>query len=255
MYWAFVILLLFATCVFLFIRGRKEREFRECERRYREIYDNRKERNVWGREQLYSVVNSNRGTPAERDLILRLLKAGVSPRTIFHDLYVEKSDGRFSQIDLVVATSAGIVVFEVKDYSGWIFGNGRHEQWTQVLAYGREKHRFYNPIMQNGRHIKELRKQLWQFEKIPFFSVIVFDGNCDLRNVSFIPRGTFIVKPWRVMDVLNLIVNDNAPAVYADKAGVVEVLSRAVRNGESMRIQSQHIDNIKDMLGKERVFN
>ena len=41
---------------------------------------------------------------------------------IFHDLYVEKHKGHFSQIDLVVVTEVGIIVFEVKDYSGWIFG-------------------------------------------------------------------------------------------------------------------------------------
>ena len=78
---------------------------------------------------------------------------------IFHDLYVEKHKGYFSQIDLVVVTEVGIIVFEVKDYSGWLFGSGNQSQWTQVLAYGKQKYRFYNPIMQNNKHVTELRKQ------------------------------------------------------------------------------------------------
>ena len=28
-----------------------------------------------------------------------------------------------TQVDVVVATKKGIIVFEIKDYSGWIFGN------------------------------------------------------------------------------------------------------------------------------------
>lgn len=58
-----------------------------------------------------------------------------------------------SQIDVVVATNVGIIVFEVKDYSGWIYGNGNQQKWTQVLSHGREKYRFYNPILQNRSHI------------------------------------------------------------------------------------------------------
>lgn len=94
-----------------------------------------------------------RGTQSERLLILTLLKYGINSGAIFHDLYVYKPDGKTSQIDVVVATSVGIIVFEVKDYSGWIYGKGNQQKWTQVLSYGREKYRFYNPILQNKSHI------------------------------------------------------------------------------------------------------
>lgn len=36
---------------------------------------------------------------------------------------------------------------------------------------------------------------------------------------------------------------------------VVRVLKEAVQNGEKMEIQTQHIENIKDMLGKHRIFD
>lgn len=67
--------------------------------------------------------------------MLKLLKYGIPAQTIFHDLYVKKSNGNFTQIDLVVATKVGIIVFEIKDYSGWIFGTGYKPQWTKVLVY------------------------------------------------------------------------------------------------------------------------
>ena len=83
---------------------------------------------------LKTVTKSYRGTKSERDLVLKLLKHGISSENIFHDLYLEKQNGEFSQIDLVVLTSVGVIVFEVKDFSGWIYGNGNHSYWTNILA-------------------------------------------------------------------------------------------------------------------------
>src|SRR3954469_12835443 len=88
---------------------------------------------------LKTVTSPNRGTGTERDLVLTLLKSGVPKETIFHDLYLKKSNGKYCQVDVVVATSVGIIVFEVKIYSGWIFGTCYQKQWTQVLAFGLEK--------------------------------------------------------------------------------------------------------------------
>jgi hypothetical protein len=210
--------------------------------------------NIKNKKLLETVTKSYRGTNTERNLVLRLLKHGIPAQTIFHDLYVKKYNGNFSQIDLVVATKVGIIVFEVKDYSGWLFGKGNQNQWTQVLAYGREKHRFYNPIMQNNGHITALKKQLKQFEKIPFYSVIVFYGNCRLKDVSFIPQGTFLTYSGRILDVINSIMNKNEPANYSDKYEIVRVLKEAVQNGENVNIQNKHIENIRDMLGKDRIF-
>jgi hypothetical protein len=206
------------------------------------------------KELLETVTNSNRGTGTERALVLNLLKNGIPAQTIFHDLYVRKPNGMYSQIDLVVATSVGVIVFEVKELSGWIFGNGNHSQWTQVLAYGKEKFRLYNPIMQNNGHIQILKKQLKQFETIPFFSIVAFYGNCVLKEVNFIPNGTFLVKWDRLNEVVKKITTENIPAPYTNKREVVNFLKSAVQNGDNEEIQKQHIKNIKDMLGKERVF-
>jgi hypothetical protein len=204
---------------------------------------------------LRTVSTPKRGTYTERDLIVKLLRSGISPKAIFHDLYVRNNNGSFSQIDLVIATNVGIIVIEVKDYSGWIFGNGTHTQWTQVLAYGKEKYHFYNPIMQNNKHISALKNQTKQFKDLPFFSVVVFYGNCELRDISFVPNGTFVVKSNRVLEVMNIIMTTNKPARYTDKYEVVRVFREAVQNGENIEIQNHHIENIKDMLGRSRVFD
>jgi hypothetical protein len=212
-------------------------------------------RKIRDKQLLETVTKSNRGTRTERDLVLKLLKHGIPAKAIFHDLYVKKPDGEFSQIDLVVAAKSGIIVFEVKNYSGWIFGNGQHREWTQVLAFGQDKFRFYNPIMQNNKHITEIRKKLKQFENIPFYSVVVFYGDCVFKDINFVPDGTFLVKSARLFEVLDIIMNKNKLAPYTDKFEVVKVLKEAVYNGDITAIQTQHRENIKDMLGKHRIYN
>lgn len=117
-----------------------------------QIYLKRKERKL-----IEQVTPITRGEKSERKVILSLLKEGINPKAIFHDLYIQKLNREYTQIDVAVATKAGIIVLEVKDYSGWIFGNEHQKYWTQILAFGKEKHRFYNPVMQNYGHIQAIR--------------------------------------------------------------------------------------------------
>ncbi len=204
---------------------------------------------------LNTVTHFNRGTSSERKLVIKLLKSGIHSKAIFHDLYVKKTNGSFSQIDLVVATKVGLIVIEVKDYSGWIFGTGYKDKWTQVLAYGKKKYRFYNPVLQNKKHIEDLKNHTAQFQQLPFFSVIVFFGDCEFKDVSFIPEGTYLIKAHHVNSVIKAIVDGNSPANYIDKREVVKVLKAAVKNGENESITKQHVGDIKNMLGKHRIFD
>lgn len=203
-------------------------------------------------ELLNTVSSMFRGTPSERFLIVSLLKYGIKAKAIFHDLYVFKPNGKTSQIDVVIATNVGIIVFEVKDYSGWIYGNGNQQKWTQVLSHGREKYHFYNPILQNEVHISQLKRVLK--ENIPFYSIKVFAGNCKLEDISFIPKNTFVTKLYRVVEVIENIINNNPVANYKDKRKVINILSKAVNNGQNNDVAKKHISNIKEMLGEDRVF-
>ena len=166
---------------------------------------NKRKRHKENQELIKTVTTSDRGTNSELRLILKLLKVGIPSETIFHDLIIKKQNHKFSQVDIVLATTQGIVVIEVKDYSGWIFGNGHQNNWTQVMAYGKKKYRFYNPIKQINSQILSLKNSLSQFEKIPFFSIIVFYGDCELKDINYVPEGTFIVKPNRILEALNTI--------------------------------------------------
>ncbi|TDX86909.1 NERD domain-containing protein [Epilithonimonas xixisoli] len=206
------------------------------------------------RNLLQTVTDLDRGTWSERDLVLKLLKYGISEQNIFHDLFIRTHKGNFSQIDLVVTTEVGLFVFEVKDYSGWIYGDGNKTKWTKVLAYGKQKYYFYNPILQNNKHIENLKNQLINFSNIPYFSIVVFYGNCELKDISFVPEGTFITKVERVFEVINLILNNNNKIEYSNLDKILNVLKESQLNGRDYKIQELHKENVKDMLGKHRVF-
>jgi len=195
---------------------------------------------------LETVTKVYRGTRSERNVVLKLLKNGILAKNIFHDLYIE-NNGQYSQIDLVVTTNKGIFIFEIKDYSGWLFGKGNQKQWTQVLAYGREKYRFYNPVMQNNGHIRALQKKLRQIDHLPFYSIIVFYGNCELKDVSLIPNGTFITYSNGFLDIVKKIMNNNLQEEFEDKWGVLNVLTEAVYNGDNIEVIQKHIENVKNI--------
>ena len=209
----------------------------------------------WFQDNYYlkSVTDYGRGTETERKLVIKLLKSGIHFQTIFHDLYIANSNGKYTQIDLVIATKVGIIVIEVKKFSGWIFGNGNQSNWTQVLAYGNQKYRFYNPVFQNNKHIEDLKKQMTQLENIPFYSVIVFYGDCTLKDILSIPTETLIVKHTTVIEVIKKITAENEPANYTNKREILNLFKYAVKTGENKNIRDSHIENIKKMLGKYRV--
>lgn len=191
--------------------------------------------NARNNELIEQVTSSDRGERSERRLVLRLLKMGINPRAIFHDIYLQKANGEYTQIDLAVATSAGLIVFEVKDYGGWIFGNEGQRYWTKVLAYGRLKSRFYNPIMQNNGHIRALRSRLPQNPDIPIYSIIVFYGNCIFRNVTYYSEDTYILHPREVNGVVSELMS-RPNADFGNKHEIMDVLTQAVGNGSDPEI-------------------
>ena len=201
------------------------------------VYARQKERKL-----IKQVTPLTRGEWSERVVILELLKLGINPKAIFHDLYIQKPNGEYTQVDVVVATKAGIIVFEVKDYSGWIFGDEHQKYWTQLLAYGKEKHRFYNPVMQNAGHVRAIRQCLPQNPDIPIYSVIVFFGNCEFKNVTYASSNTFIIYPRSIRQVVSEILKQ-PNAHYGNKYEIMDLFTKAVQNGNNPMIVSAQINS------------
>lgn len=193
-------------------------------------------------ELIEQVTPITRGEWSERRVVLRLLKMGINPKAIFHDLYIQKPNGEYTQVDVAVATKAGIIVFEVKDYSGWIFGNEHQKYWTQLLAYGKEKHRFYNPVMQNSGHIQAIRQCLQQNPDTPIYSVIVFFGSSEFKDVTCNANNTFIIYPRSIQQVVSeILMQPNAN--FGNKYEIMNLFTKAVQNGNNPMIVSSQINS------------
>lgn len=87
--------------------------------------------------------------------------------------------------------------------------------------------------------------------------MVVFYGDCELKEISYVPNGCFIVKARRVLEVIKTIANGNEEVHYTieNENKIVQILREAVANGEISENQIKHKENIKDMLGRHRVFD
>lgn len=63
-------------------------------------------------------------------------KAGAK---FLFNLYIPKENKETTELDLIMICRKGIIVFESKNYSGWIFGDEHSKMWMQTLPSGKGK--------------------------------------------------------------------------------------------------------------------
>jgi hypothetical protein len=120
---------------------------------------------------------------------------------LLNNLTIPFQDGT-TQIDHILVSAKGVFVIETKNYSGWIFGDEKSNQWMQVIY--RVKSRFQNPIHQNYLHVKTI-EQLFDFlPKEQIHSIVVFAGNAQFKTQ--IPNG--VVYLHQLVDVLKTFQED-----------------------------------------------
>ncbi len=86
--------------------------------------------------------------------------AGVLARAGFpalHDVIVRDAWG-LTQVDHLVRLADGIAVLETKAFAGTVTGHVGDRRWVQELRGGRVRTAFGNPVMQNERHVRAVRR-------------------------------------------------------------------------------------------------
>ena len=173
-----------------------------------------------------------------------------NPNCIFLDTYLKTKSGKTIQIDIIAVGKRGIFVFESKDYSGWIFGNGNSNQWTQTIY--REKHRFYNPVKQNSNHIATLKSIIGI--KAPYHSLIVFGSDATLKDISYIPKDTYVITNNRLVEAL-CDINSQPECLTTQEVLKVCKLIHEKRLVPDDDIRNGHIEKIKDATGENRIYS
>ena len=140
------------------------------------------------------------------------------------------------QIDHIFISYKGVFVIETKDYRGRIYGDRYQNGWTQVLAYGGEKHRLYNPIMQNETHRRYVKRIIG--EHFHTYSAVIFI-NADIsriKNSSDILFGKRSFLNWYY----------SLPDCILDYSGIETVRMALTKEmSENPITKEQHISNIR----------
>lgn len=180
--------------------------------------------------------------------LVRVDKTGFSGK-VLQNIYIPKSNGETSEIDLLFITKIGIFVIESKNYSGYIFGTDTNQKWTLTLHAGQgftEKHQFYNPIKQNQTHIKWLNRYL--NEDIRMFSIIAFSQRCELMSIdlSSSPQEVFVCHRNRIPKIIKECFNKYDECLSENR--IEEIYKKlSVLTNVDEAIKAQHI---KDATNK-----
>ena len=176
-------------------------------------------------------------------------KFGCSGRMI-NNVYVPNKQGKYTEIDVLYITRKGIFVFESKNYRGWIFGDGESNYWT-LCASRHAKYKVYNPILQNQGHIRHLSAYVPR--GIPFFSVIAYSGQCEIKKMSQVPVNTYMVHYYDIPTVMQQLWSTH-PDVLSDNQ-VVELFDALVTlrtsNLEIINTHAQSVQNISNNLSSD----
>lgn len=160
---------------------------------------------------------------------------------ILRNIYLPKENGETSEVDIVYITQKGIIVFESKNYSGWIFGDEKNKNWTASLPNG-QKNQFYNPIMQNRTHMKWIASFVG--EDIPLFSVIVFSERCELKKVTVLSEDIKVIKRDYTYAAVRDIWEKNPDAVSAEKIDELYAKLKELTNVDAA-VKAAHIESIE----------
>ena len=183
-----------------------------------------------------------RGAKGET-IVARILGRTIDgEQYVIHDLLFSDKNGNSCQIDHVLINKHGIWVIETKNFSGRIYGDARRREWTQVLAYGNEKNKFYNPVKQNATHIYRLAEYL--DEKNIFFNVVVFLRRADISRVS--AENVFDVRTLSVIKRRDTGLNLTPEQMQNFYEKLIKL------QNESRITKKEHIAQIRDKRNKIR---
>jgi len=197
----------------------------------------------------YVSVLLDKGRYGEYLTYKRLRNLESSGGKFLFNVYIPKSNGETTEIDVLLICSKGVFVFESKNYSGWIFGTDTQKNWYQTLSNGKGKIRkelFYNPIMQNQSHIKHLKNYIGQ--QIPMHSIIVFSDRCKLKNIQIKSNDVVVINRYNIARTVGAILKEIESDLLSESE-ISEIYSKLFSLSQvDENTKAKHIADIKDNL-------
>ncbi|MBQ8000413.1 MAG: NERD domain-containing protein [Ruminococcus sp.] len=192
-------------------------------------------------------IYSDAGKTGEFQIYRRMKYLERDGARFLFNVYIPKEDGTTTEIDSLMICRKGIVVFESKNYGGWIFGDEDSKEWCQVLPDKRhttQKFYFYNPVKQNKAHTKHLANFI--DDDITTFSVVLFSDDCTFRmntaeiGSALVGYYSWVTHFWRdyIESEEDTLTDEQCQEIYDKLYPCVQV---------DEEVKAQHIANIENM--------
>lgn len=155
-----------------------------------------------------------------------------------------------TEIDVIAVTSVGLMVFESKNYKGWIFGDEKSSKWCQSLyggKYGKsQKNFFFNPIKQNEGHIKSIRNILEKNDiHVPIWNIVVFSNECEFKKMSYSSSNVRVAQNKYLPRVVRDIqMNEPHPVTLDEIVKIYELLYPYSQVSDE--VKQKHIADIRN---------
>ncbi|MDO4611508.1 MAG: nuclease-related domain-containing protein [Candidatus Saccharibacteria bacterium] len=181
-----------------------------------------------------------KGSTGERLAYLQLVNDyGVPEKQILRNVYIPTKRGT-TEIDLLVISKKGILIFECKNYSGNVYGDGNRDKWIQYL--GNTKNYFLSPVVQNKYHVAQLKEYFKDIKDLPVIPFVVTTGNANWKLKNIKPEDN--VMYWtgvRFGDVYNSL--EDSAIMKANINKIYGALKKFERPDEE--VKKAHIESLK----------
>lgn len=169
-------------------------------------------------------------------------KIHVPENQILRNVYIPTSNGKTTEIDILVVSKKGLLVFECKNYAGNIYGDMKRTKWIQYL--GKQKNFFYNPFLQNKNHVKYLRKYLVKYGNLPIipFVTTITRGKWKVKNLT--KDDYFLGYNCHLKDIL--AEKPDSKLMIAHFTAILQTLKPLSRPNQA--IKEKHIERIRNNL-------
>ena len=121
-----------------------------------------------------------------------------------HNVLIPDGVDGFVAIDFLVLTPGGIVVIDMQNYNGLLFGGERTENWTQMLGF--RGYKFTNPLPANRLRVQAVKMVV---PGVPVAGRVVFSSTG--RFPKGIPDGVSMLISLQE-DLAPLMKNKDVPA-------------------------------------------
>jgi hypothetical protein len=196
----------------------------------------------------YSFIKTyfDKGNYGEFKLYRKVIRV-FGKSSVMTNIYLENENTEHTEIDVLAISNKSIYVFEMKNYSGYIYGSQKDKYWTQVLNKW-TKNKFYNPLRQNYAHAKAVENYL-MIDYSVITPIVVFSNRSKLSKIN-VDKNT---NAFQFRDALKFVKRNEKRGIdmIDDVAKTDYILKLLDRCHMPEEVRLKHIDDVKQLISNQ----